>query len=352
MVVKAAVLGARGMIGQRFISMLASNPMFEITSITSKSHIGERYGENLNWVINDKPPSKILNYELEPSDPKVIKADIVFSALPSEEYKVEEEFVREGFMVVSNSSAHRLDPDIPLLVPEVNPEHLKLLKMQGKRRGWRGKLVKSANCTTTIASLPLKIIHDNFGLEKVVITSMQAISGAGYPGVPAYDINGNIIPYIRGEEEKVNRELTKILSKFDGEKLVNHGIEIYASCNRVPVLDGHLISIYIETSTDTNVETVKEMMANFKGLPQELKLPTAPEKPIIVYDGTRPQPRIDVYAGSVPGMSVTVGRIRKLDRKRFMFHVLGHNTIRGGAGSAILIAELIISKNICGDKIG
>ncbi|MEM0468977.1 MAG: aspartate-semialdehyde dehydrogenase, partial [Pyrobaculum sp.] len=264
---------------------------------------------------------------------KIPPVDIIFSALPSEvASKIEPQLAARGHYVFSNSSNMRMDPDVPLIVPEINPDDLKLVETQKATRGWRGAVIKKPNCTTTILNLPLKPILDEWGIERIHVVTMQALSGAGYSGVPSIAALDNLIPYIRGEEEKVVAETKKIL-KTD--------FEIYATTTRVSVLDGHTEVVYIDTKKDFETDAVVEALKKFKGLPQELKLPTAPERPVVVQNGVdRPQPRLDRWTGG--GMSIVVGRVRKLAPRKLAMVVLGHNTIRGAAGNSILTAELFI----------
>jgi aspartate-semialdehyde dehydrogenase len=313
---KVAVLGARGLVGQWFARMLSGHPWFKLTAVTSHEAVGAKYGKSVKWVIGDSVPAEFAELELVESDPKRIDADIVFSALPTEAArKLEPEFAREGFAVVSKAAAYRLDERVPLVVPEVNPDHLQLLEAQ--RGSWDGLLVADPNCTTTILALPLKPVADAYGVRRVVVTTLQAASGAGYPGVPSLDLIDNVIPYIAGEEEKVRDELLKIMGSLRGGRVEWARFEVAATCTRVPVLDGHLESVYVEA-----------------------------EKPVDPGEGEdRPQPRLDRMAGSVPGMSVAVGRVRRGPSERsLMFVALGHNLVRGAAGSALLLAELLAAE--------
>jgi aspartate-semialdehyde dehydrogenase len=342
---KVAVLGARGLVGQWFARMLSGHPWFKLTAVTSHEAVGAKYGKSVKWVIGGSVPAEFAELELVESDPKRIDADIVFSALPTEAArKLEPEFAREGFAVVSKAAAYRLDERVPLVVPEVNPDHLQLLEAQ--RGSWDGLLVADPNCTTTILALPLKPVADAYGVRRVVVTTLQAASGAGYPGVPSLDLIDNVIPYIAGEEEKVRDELLKIMGSLRGGRVEWARFEVAATCTRVPVLDGHLESVYVETEKPVDPAEAAELMRRFRGRPQELKLPTAPEAPLVVLEGEdRPQPRLDRMAGSVPGMSVAVGRVRRGPSERsLMFVALGHNLVRGAAGSALLLAELLVAE--------
>ncbi|MEM2910529.1 MAG: aspartate-semialdehyde dehydrogenase [Nitrososphaerota archaeon] len=341
--IRVAVLGATGMVGQRYVSMLSRHPWFKLSCLTGKESIGKKYGEAVRGNPVDIP-SSVADMEVLPTEPKYVDADLVFSPLPTEAaHESEPLFAKEGFNVVSDASAHRMEKDVPLIVPEINPGHIELIDVQRRNRKWDGYIVTTPNCTTIGLVMPLKPLHDAYVLKKVVVTTMQAVSGAGFPGVPSLSILGNVIPYISGEEGKVEKETLKILGRFKDGLIEPAHITIEASCTRVPTIDGHLESVYVETEKAVGVDGVKKTLAEFKGLPQELNLPTAPERPIIVMEEEdRPQPRLDIYAGSVPGMSAVVGRIRSAkDEKALKLFVLSHNTVRGAAGIAILTAELL-----------
>jgi aspartate-semialdehyde dehydrogenase len=284
---------------------------------------------------------EIAELTVQPTNPQQVDADVVFSALPAEEaLKVEEDFAREGFAVVSNASAHRMDPDVPLMNPEANFTHLSLIDDQRRERKWDGALVTNPNCTTAVLTLSLKPIATSFGLRNVVVSSMQAASGAGYPGVASLDIIDNVIPFINGEEEKVQKETQKILGDAGHSARFN----VSASCHRVPVIDGHTEAVFVQTEKPASPGEVARCMQEFTAEPQKLKLPTAPPHPVVVREERdRPQPRFDRGEGN--GMAVVVGRIR--DDPVFSgvkYVALGHNTIRGAAGCAILIAESMKSQ--------
>lgn len=349
--VKVALLGATGMVGQNFLRMLAINPFFEVVNLIGYTSVGKKYGEAVEWIVSQDIPKEYVDKIVLESDPKKIDADIVFSALPGNIARdIEAKFAEAGFPVISNASAYRLDKDVPLIVPEINADHLELIKIQKKDRGWDGFIVTNPNCTTIALVLALKPLYDILTIKKVIVTTMQALSGAGYPGVPSLKIIDNIIPYIEQEEEKVENETLKILGKFNGKEIDYANIKISASCNRVAIIDGHLESVYIETEEKINLNEAKEAFRKFKGKPQELKLPTAPEYPIIVKEEKdRPQPRMDRLSGSIPGMSIVVGRVRYgINDKSLKFSILGHNTIRGAAGSTILIGELMLKLDLLG----
>lgn len=327
--------------------MLEGHPWFEVSALTGGASAGRLYGEAVDWLIPAAIPEELLDMRVEPSDPHVVDADLVFSAMPSETAReVEPLFAEAGFAVVSNAGAFRMEADIPLVVPEVNPDHTGLIEVQRGNRGWGGFIATDPNCSTINLVLALKPLHDAFPIRRVVVTTMQAVSGAGYPGVPSLSIVDNVIPYIEGEEEKMRRETLKILGRLDGGRVEDAPLAVAASCNRVPTIDGHLEAVYLEAEEDLDLEEAKEALRGFRGVAQELRLPTAPDAPVILREeADRPQTRLDRMAGSVPGMSVTVGRVRRGgDSRSLQFTVLGHNTIRGAAGGAILLAELLVAQ--------
>ena len=340
---KVAVLGATGAVGQRFIQLVYNHPWFEIEVLAaSERSAGKKYKEACNWILEFEMPHEIAEMHVVNSDVESVEKagniDFVFSALPSAVAgPIEEEFARE-YPVFSKASAHRLEVDVPLLIPEVNPDHLSLIKVQKERRSWNGFISTDPNCSTIQLAITLKPLMQ-FGLKKVIVSTMQALSGAGFPGVPSLSIIDNVVPYITGEEEKIEMETLKILGKFDGNKIQSANIQISASCNRVNVKDGHLECVFVELEKKPSVEEVKEAFRSFKGEPQRLNLPSAPEKPIVVREeNDRPQPRFDRDEGK--GMSVVVGRIREDPVLTIKYLCLGHNTIRGAAGAGLLSAEL------------
>jgi aspartate-semialdehyde dehydrogenase len=339
---KAAILGATGLVGQRFVQLLNDHPWFEISTLTgSDRSVGVKYGAAVNWKMETRLKDEIAEMSVRRTDPKEIDADIVFSALPAEQaLAAEEAFAREGYAVVSNASAHRMDADVPLMNPEANFEHLSLIDEQRRNRKWNGAIVTNPNCTTAVLTLSLKPIWDTFGLRNVIMSSMQAASGAGYPGVPSLDIIDNVIPFIKDEEEKVQRETQKILGVAGRPAEFN----VSASCHRVAVIDGHTEAVFVQTEKAAQPEEIAKCMAEFTAEPQRLRLPSAPEHPIVVKsEQDRPQPRFDRNEGN--GMSVVVGRIRKDPVVNGVKYIaLGHNTARGAAGCAILIAESMKSR--------
>ncbi|MEM1586112.1 MAG: aspartate-semialdehyde dehydrogenase [Candidatus Bathyarchaeia archaeon] len=342
-----AILAATGAVGQRFIQLLENHPWLDISVLAaSERSANKKYKDICAWRMETEMPKEVGEMTVVNTDIKSVKGagdvDIVFSALPGDiAGQVEETFATE-FPVLSKAAAHRMDEDVPLLIPEVNPEQLGLIPIQKRRRGWSGFISTDPNCSTIQLALTLKPLM-KFGLKRVIVTTMQALSGAGYPGIPSLDIIDNVIPYIAKEEEKIETETKKILGIFDGERVRLADIAISASCNRVNVKDGHLEAVYVDLEDKPTIEEVKEAFRNFIGEPQRLKLPSAPERPIIVRDEVdRPQPRLDRDAGR--GMSVVIGRIRSDPAMTIKYLCLGHNTIRGAAGAGILSAELMIAK--------
>lgn len=339
-----AVLGATGAVGQRFVQLLHAHPWFdlEILAASGKS-AGNRYEDVVNWSLIEKMPEGIGEKKIEQIDTKKLKSEgveLIFSALPSEIAKdVEMDIASNGLNVFSNASAYRMTKDIPLLIADINPDHLTLVESQRKLRP--GYIVTNPNCSVTGLATGLKPLAHEFGVKSVVVSTYQALSGAGYPGVPSLDITGNILPYIPNEEEKVQEECRKILGKLSDEEIEPSYFDVIASCTRVPVRDGHLESVLVELENDATIEEIKKSFDNYKGM--DGSLPTAPQKPIILTDEEdRPQPIFDIYNGlpeRARGMAVTVGRIKKFGTK-LRFFLLVHNTIRGAAGCSIMNAEL------------
>ncbi|NPA85232.1 MAG: aspartate-semialdehyde dehydrogenase [Crenarchaeota archaeon] len=342
---RVAVLGATGMAGQWFASLLEEHPYFELVALgASKRSAGKRYREAVKWIIPRPFPEKFGDLVVfDASDPESLpeKVDFVFSALPSEVAgEIELKYLKKGIDVISNASPFRLEPDVPLMNPEINADHLELLKNQKR---WGAKLVKNPNCTTAVLTLPLKPILDEFGIEDISVVTMQAISGAGFAGLTAYSIVDNLIPYISKEEYKVKVESKKMLGALRNGQIVPADFIIEATTTRVPVLDGHTEVVYVKTERATDAEAVKDALNSFKGEPQLLSLPTAPERPVIVREEPdRPQPRLDRMNGN--GMSVTVGRIEVMDTKRIRMVLVGHNLLRGASGVSLLTAELMYKK--------
>jgi aspartate-semialdehyde dehydrogenase len=340
---RVGILGATGTVGQRFIQLLENHPQFEITALAASDRSqGKSYWHAANWKLPTPMPEKVKAIRVQAIEPN-LDCDLVFSSLPSSVAKeTEEAFARAGYPVVSNSSSFRMEDDIPLLIPEINADHLGLIETQRQQRGFRrGFIVTNPNCAVISFAPPLAALDRRFGVESVIVTTMQAISGAGYPGVPSLDIIDNTIPFISGEEPKVETEAQKILGRFRNETIEPADFVVSAQCNRVPVIDGHTASVRVRLRNTATLEDVREAMASFPSL----DLYSSPKHFIFVCDEPdRPQPRFDRDNGK--GMTITVGRLFPDNIFDYRFVALSHNTIRGAAGAAILNAELLISKNL------
>ena len=339
-----AVLGATGAVGQMFVRLLADHPWFELTELAaSERSAGKRYGEATRWLGGPPPPASIQNRRVIACDPGVVSAPIVFSALDAiVAGEVEMAFASAGKFVLSNAKNHRMEPDVPLVIPEVNGDHLGLIECQRKRRGWDGAIVTNANCSATVAAVALAPLHQKFGIRQLFLSTMQAVSGAGYPGVPSLDILGNVIPYIAEEESKLEREMHKLLGKFEDGEITSAVFKVSAHTNRVPVEHGHTICLTIGFEETPSPEAAIETMRAWQGLPITAGLPSRPEHPLVVSDAPdRPQPKRDVDAGD--GMTVTVGRVRRDSVLDLRMVALGHNMVRGAAGGSVLNAELLAS---------
>lgn len=343
--IEVGILGATGMVGQHFIKFLQGHPWFELTWLgASDRSAGKRYRDAAQWHLGGETPANVADLVVEESKPGNAPK-LVFSAMDaSVATEIEQAFASAGHAVVSNSKNHRMEPDVPLLVPEINPDHLKLVPLQQAKRGWKGMIVTNPNCTTVVLTMALAPLKP-FGITRVLMTSMQAISGAGYPGVASMDIVGNVIPFIGGEEEKVEQETQKILGDFDGSGVAPLAARTSAHCNRVPVVDGHTETISVELSAKPALEDLLAAFDRFQGLPQQRQLPSAPPKPVMyMKQANRPQPRKDVERER--GMTVFVGRLRPCPVLDYKFVALGHNTVRGAAGAAVLNAELMVSEGL------
>jgi aspartate-semialdehyde dehydrogenase len=341
---EVGILGATGMVGQRFVSLLEHHPWFEVAWLAaSERSAGKTYAEACNWRLREPLPKAVRDLPVHECKPGQAP-QLVFSSLDSKVAgEVEKEFAQAGHAVVSNSSNHRMEPDVPLLIPEVNPDHLGLIPAQRKHRSWKGMIVTNPNCTAVGLVMSLAPLEKAFGLEKVLMTSMQAVSGAGYPGVPVLDIIGNVIPHIGGEEEKVERETRKLLGKLSDGQVKLGEFAVSAHCNRVPVEDGHTESISVLLKSQPPLEELIEAWRTFRSVPQERELPSAPKHPIIVREERdRPQPKFDVNVEH--GMATVIGRVRPCPVLQFKYTALSHNTIRGAAGAALLNAELMKSE--------
>jgi aspartate-semialdehyde dehydrogenase len=339
--IAVGVLGATGAVGQKFVKLLENHPWFELRELAASDRsAGRSYKEATVWRQYSPIPEAIGGLTVKACEPN-LDCGVVFSGLDaSVAGEVEENFARAGYIVVSNSKNHRMDEDVPLLVPEVNPDHLEMVKTQRERRGWTGAIVTNPNCSTVGLVMALAPLDRAFKVRRAVVVTMQALSGAGYPGHSAIDMLGNVIPFISSEEDKLEDEPRKIMGRFAGQRIEFHDCRISAHTNRVFVEDGHMECVSVEFEKKPALGEIAGALSGFQSLPQELKLPSAPERPIIVRDERdRPQPRFDRDEGD--GMSAVVGRIRECPVFDARFVVLSHNTIRGAAGAAILNAELM-----------
>ena len=339
--IHVGILGATGSVGQKFIQLLDNHPFFEVKEIAASERSANKpYHEAVNWVLSTDIPEKIKHLKVKSLDSK-FDCPLLFSGLDASiAGEAEEKFAENGHIIVSNSKNHRFDNDVPLLIPEVNPDHLGLLNNQKFNNG---KIVTNPNCSTIGIVMALKPILDNFGLEQINITTMQAISGAGYPGLSSLDIVENVIPYINGEEEKIELEPKKIFGNLSGNTIEYLNVNISAQCNRVQVIDGHLVAVQVKLKKKTDIKSIISIWQSFLGEPQYLNLPSAPKKPIHYFHQNEfPQPRL--HRNLENGMAVSVGGLRKCNIFDYKFNVLSHNTVRGAAGGAILCAELMKEK--------
>ncbi len=328
------------MVGQEFVSFLRDHPWFELTFLAASDRsAGKPYGEATTWRLGGETPAYVRDIVVSDSVPKGAPK-LMFSAMDaSVATEIEQAFAKAGHSIVSNSRNHRMDVDVPLLVPEANADHLRLISEQQKVRGWTGMIVTNPNCSTIVLVMALTPLKQ-FGIKKVIVTTMQAVSGAGYPGVASLDILGNVVPFIGGEEPKMESETQKILGAFEGGKIVALDAKVSASCNRVPVVDGHTICVSVEFAGKPSEAEIIAALNGFRGVPQLKDLPSAPKQPVVYMEqADRPQPRRDVEREN--GMAVFVGRWRKCPVLDYKFVALGHNTVRGAAGAAVLNAELM-----------
>lgn len=342
---RVGILGATGVVGQQLIRLLDAHPQFEVTALAaSERSQGLPYAEACQWRLPEAMSLATGSIIVQPPRPP-LACDLIISSLPANVARnVEIEFAQAGYKVVSNSSAHRMDDYVPLVIPEVNPDHLQLIKRQQKVRRSEGFIVTNPNCSTIMLALALAPLHERFGVEAVVVTTMQALSGAGFSGVAALDITDNVLPFIAGEEEKIERETLKILGSMEPAQsvLLPATMRVSAQCHRVNVLDGHMAAVRVSLARRAALEEVRDALASFTALPQQLKLYSAPARPLIVREeADRPQPRLDRDAGC--GMSVTIGRLAHDPVHDFRFVALSHNTIRGAAGAALLNTELLLA---------
>ena len=339
---RVGILGATGMVGQRFVQLLENHPQFEVSAVAASDRSqGKTFAEACTWRLSGEMPEAVRSLPVQPPTPP-LDCDLVFSSLPGEMARdTEGSFAAAGYPVISNSSAFRMDEDVPLLIPEVNHRHLGLLEQQKKKYD-RGFIVTNPNCSTIMLALALAPLHASFGIEATIATTLQALSGAGYPGVASLDILDNVLPYIGGEEEKIESETTKILGRFNDAHIELAPMAVSAQCHRVNVADGHMAAVRVKLARQAPLSEVRESLTSFSSLPQELGLYSAPATPIVVRDEQdRPQPKLDRDAGN--GMTVTIGRLKPDSVFDYRFAALSHNTIRGAAGAAILNAELLIA---------
>jgi aspartate-semialdehyde dehydrogenase len=342
------ILGATGVVGQRFIQMLEHHPWFEVAWLAASDRSeGKIYSEAARWRLKTPIPAAVAKMKVSPATPEGAPK-IIFAALDSAiAAELEPRFAEAGCAVVSNSSALRMQEDVPLVIPEVNGAHIKLIDIQKWRKKSGGYVVTNPNCSAIGLVLALAPLHQKFGLEIVMAVTMQAVSGAGYPGVASLDILGNVIPFIKNEEEKMEEETKKLLGNVNGSKVIPGAFAMSAQCNRVAVEDGHTESVSIRLKKKAKLEEIIEAWNSYRSEPQELKLPSAPERPIVYLEAPdRPQPRFDVDMGA--GMTTAVGRLRPCSVFDWKFTVLSHNTIRGAAGAAVLNAELLKARGYLG----
>ena len=343
--IEVGILGATGMVGQHFIKFLQGHPWFNLTWLgASDRSAGKKYKDAMTWHLAGGTPATVADLTVEDCKPGNAPR-LLFSAMDaSVATEIERAFAEAGHIVVSNSKNHRMERDVPLLVPEINPDHLKLVPLQQRARGWKGQIVTNPNCSTVVLTMGLAPLKP-FGIAKVIATTMQAISGAGYPGVPSMDIVGNVIPFIGGEEEKMEQETQKILGEFRGDHIEPLPARVSAHCNRVPVVDGHTVTVSVELSAKPSQADLRHAFDAYTSVPQQRQLPSAPPHPVIYMEqANRPQPRKD--AERERGMAAFIGRLRPCPVLDYKFVALGHNTVRGAAGAAVLNAELMQSEGM------
>ena len=342
MTTRVGIIGATGAVGQRLIQLIDPHPEFEVAALTaSEDSAGSTYREAAKWRISTPIPERVADMEVGETAPEAIPDDVslVFSSLPSSVGgAVEPAFCEAGYVVSSNSSNGRTEDDVPLTIPEVNAEHIDLIEVQRDRRGWDGALVKNPNCSTITMVPPLAALEEAFGLERVTVSTLQAVSGAGYSGVTSMEIIDNAIPHIGGEEEKMESESRKLLGTFDGTDVELHGMDVAASCNRIPTLDGHLENVFAETAADVSPADAAAAMREFPGV----DLPSSPDQLIHVFEEPeRPQPRMDRERGD--GMQISAGGLQPTENG-LKYNCLAHNTIRGAAGASLLNGELLVEE--------
>ena len=350
--IPVGVLGATGTVGQRFVQLLADHPWFEVVAVTGSDRtVGRPYGEGVNWLMPGRVPARTAALIVRPTAPDLDipgRPPVVFSALPTGDAKVwEPQFAAAGYAVVTNTSVFRMTPNVPLLIPEINPEHTCLIPTQRAENNWPGFIVASPNCSTTSAILPLKIFQEAFGVEAALITTLQAISGAGYPGVAALDITDNVVPYIGGEDEKLENEPRKLLGDVRDGQMGMAEVAISAQANRVPVVDGHLASVSVRLGRRASPAEAIDALRAWRPPAVCAQLPSTPAELLIVRDEPdRPQPRRDRDAGD--GLAWTVGKVRACPVLDVRYVALTHNTLRGAASGALLNAELLLAQGFIG----
>ena len=339
-----AVLGATGAVGQAFVRLLANHPWFELAEVAaSERSAGKSYAEATRWISDEPMPAAIGRLTVLPCDPASVRSPVVFSALDSAVAgDAEPAFARAGRAVLSNAKNYRMEPDVPLVIAEVNPDHLDVLDAQRKQRKWSGAIVTNGNCSAIAATVPLAALHQSFGVRRVFAATMQAVSGAGYPGVPSLDILGNVIPFIKDEEPKLEAEIRKFLGlkSASGERIDDAQILVSSHTNRVAVEHGHTVVMSVELERKADAADVEKALQAWRGASEACGLPSSPDRPLVVTsEPDRPQPRRDANAGR--GMTVTVGRVRPDTIFDVRLVALGHNIIRGAAGASVLNAELM-----------
>jgi len=342
--IPVAVLGATGAVGQVFVRLLADHPWFRLAELAaSERSAGRTYADAAHWIGADDIPASVRGMTVLACDPSSVASPVVFSALDaSVAREVEAAFARAGRTVLSNAKSFRMDDDVPLVIPEVNPAHLALLDVQRKKRSWTGAIVTNANCSSIVAVMALAPLHRAFGITRMFVSTMQAVSGAGYPGVASLDILGNVIPFIKDEEAKIQTEILKMLGRLEGDHVVPAATRISAHANRVPVENGHTICMSLDFERAVTPEQAVATLRAWTGDEACRSLPSAPERAVVVMDEPdRPQPRRDVDRGG--GMTVTVGRVRVDPLFSVKLVASGHNTVRGAAGASVLNAELLVA---------
>jgi aspartate-semialdehyde dehydrogenase len=339
--IPVAILGATGNVGQRFIELLENHPWFRVAElVASERSAGKSYCEATDWRLGAAMPEAVAGLKVQGYNAD-LQSPLAFSGLPGEVAgDIEQRLAKNGLAVLSNTSTHRMEPDVPLLIPEVNADHTAAIDVQKANRGWSGFIATNPNCSTIHLVLALKPLHDAFGLDGVLVATMQAVSGAGYPGVPSLDMIDNVVPYIGGEEEKIQTETMKLLGGYDSAQgFTPVDFALSAHCNRVPVRDGHTECASVRLKQPATPQEAIEVFESFRGVPQDLGLPSAPRQPVVVrYEDNRPQPALDRDTSN--GMVSVVGRVRECPLLGLKFVLLGHNTVRGAAGASILNAEL------------